>query len=113
MIATWFFYFIAEGLVADQPLIVHPHQHRDFSVHVIINLYHLFIVVKAMETADILLEGTPSGDGHDQEQRIQAGIVKPLSNIPAGGQDQSLFPVRDGLHLIVDGDSLLFSHTAL
>ena len=58
----------------------------DTTVHVILNNDFVLIVVKAVQAANVLLQGAGFGDRHGEEQCIESSIVKVFSNIADGGE---------------------------
>ena len=58
---------VTDDAVAFQPPLVHPGQHRNVVVHIIVDLHKAFAVVQTMQTAHILLQSAFPGDRHGQE----------------------------------------------
>src|SRR5208282_2150738 len=58
---------VSNRAVAFQPALVHPRQHRNIVVHIVVDLHESFVVVEAMQPAHILLQGALPGDRHGQE----------------------------------------------
>src|SRR5215831_1227404 len=58
---------IPNRAVALQPALVHPRQHRNTVIYVVVDLHDSLVVVETMQPAHVLLQRPLPGDRHRQE----------------------------------------------
>src|ERR1017187_1763217 len=81
------FQFVPDGSISFEPLLVHPREHRNVCIHVVVNPNNLLAVVNSMQATHELLQGAAPRNRHRQEQRVEPRIVKTLAYVASGGQD--------------------------
>src|ERR1043166_818399 len=99
--------------VALQPTLVHPGQHQNVTVHIIVDLHKSLVVVETMQPAYILLQCALPGDRHGQKERVETRVVKPFSDVASRRQNHSRFVFRHCRQGCRYFPTLLFSHAAL
>src|SRR5579859_2064792 len=65
-------------------------EHRDVAVDVVIDDHFPLGVMKPVKTTGILRQGSPPGDRHGEEERVQALVVKALPGVATGRHDHPL-----------------------
>ena len=73
--------FVAHVAIALQSPVIHPREHSDIGIDVIIDFDHTLVIVKPVESSDVLLKRAPPRNRHRQEQCVEAGVVKPLADV--------------------------------
>ena len=101
---------VADGLVAAATPIEHSRQHRHVEVGIVVDAHLSLAVVEPMESARVLRDRASPRDRQRQKQRVQARIVESLSDVFAGGKNDSCFIARDGCQPIGHGLPLLLTH---
>ena len=79
---------VAETLVTLDAFPGHAPERSHGLVEIVIDQHFAFFRMETVQAADVLCERSPPRDGHCEEQRVEAGIVEPLSDI-AAGRDQA------------------------
>src|SRR5271155_3439 len=88
-------HFVTHVAVALQSPVVHPREHSDVGIDVIVDFDDTLVIVKPMESSDVLLKRAFPRNRHRQEQRVETSIVKPLTYVAASCQDQALLAIPD------------------
>ena len=70
-------------------------KHRHLAVYVVVDPDLGLARVEAMQPAGVLDEGALPRDRQRQKERVQAGVVEALANVPTRGQDEALFVGRE------------------
>ena len=83
----------------------HPRKHRHFEVGVVVDAHLALAFAQTVQPARVLRDGAAPRHGKRQKQRVQARIVEPLSDVPAGGKDDAGLIARNGGKLL--GNCLL------
>src|ERR1017187_4421229 len=50
------FQFVPDGSISSEPLLVHPREHRNVCIHVVVNPNYLLAVVTSMQATYVLLQ---------------------------------------------------------
>jgi len=79
---------------------VHPREHPDIDIDVIVNLHRLLVVVEPVEAAHVLLQRSLQRDWHRQKQRVETAIVKAFANVASGSKDHPRFGICNGSQLL-------------
>lgn len=87
---------ISNRAVAFRPALVHPRQHRNTTIYVVVDLHESFVVVETVQPAHVLLERALPGDRHRQEERIQTRVVKTFAYVAPRRQNYPGFFLRHG-----------------
>ena len=66
-----------------------------------------------MQAPGVLDEGPLPGNGQCQEERVQPRIVESLTDVPAGGEQESFLSGRDGGEPVTHVASRLGAHPSL
>lgn len=103
---------VADGFVASAAAVEHAGEHRDVEVGVVVNLDHLLAMVETMESAGVLRDGPAPGDGHGEEEGVEAGVIETFADEFSGGDDDTRFIFGDVGELFEGGAEGLFSKTA-
>ena len=86
---------VAYGLISATAPIEHSRQQRHVEVGIVIDPDLALSVIQAMQATGILGNCPTPRHWQRKKQRIQPGIIKPLSDISAGRQQYSLFIIRE------------------
>ena len=78
----------------------HPRKHRHFEVGVVVDAHLALAFAQTVQPARVLRDGAAPRHGKRQKQRVQARIVEPLSDVPAGGKDDAGLIARNGGKLL-------------
>jgi hypothetical protein len=66
--------FVAHVAIALQSPVIHPREHSDVGIDVIIDFDDTLVIVEPMESSDVLLKRAPPRNRHRQEQCVEAGF---------------------------------------
>ena len=83
---------VPDRLVPPQPLGEHPRQHRDVAIDVVVDAHLELALVQTVQSSRVLHDRPLPRDRHRQEQRVQPGVVEPLTEEAARRQHQPLLP---------------------
>ena len=105
-------YRVADGFVAGAAAVEHAGEHGDVEVGVVVDLHHLFAVMEAMESAGVLRDGPAPGDGHGEEEGVEAGVIEAFTDEFSGRDDEARFVFGDVGELFEGGTEGFFSEAA-
>ncbi|MFT6864576.1 MAG: hypothetical protein ACJAVK_003144 [Akkermansiaceae bacterium] len=100
---------VADGFVAGAAAVEHAGEHGDVEVGVVVDLHHLLAVVEAMKSAGVLCDGPAPGDGHGEEEGVEAGVIEAFADEFTGRDDDARFVCGDVGELFEGGAEGFFS----
>ena len=103
---------VADGFVAGAATVEHAGKHGDVEVGVVVNLHHFFAMVESVKSSGVLCDGAAPGDGHGEEEGVEAGVVEAFADEFSGGNDNAWFVLGNGGELIERCAEVFFSETA-
>src|SRR6266496_4791564 len=104
---------VANRGISFQPSLVHPRQHRNVRIHIVVDLNNMLVVMKPMQSPDILLESSFPRNWHSQKKSIQPGIVKPFADIAPGRKNNPLVSKGYNGQSVGCALALLLAHATL
>src|SRR5260370_7783707 len=81
---------IANCAVSGEAFLEHSQQHRDLSVHVVMDPHLGLRRVAPVESAAVLDQRSFPRDGHGEKERIEPSIVEPFTDVTTCPQDHPL-----------------------
>lgn len=61
---------VAEGAIPAKPSDEHPHEHGDSLIDIVVHADFVLAVMKPVQAPYVLLQCSPPGSGHGQEERV-------------------------------------------
>lgn len=103
---------VADGFVAGTAAVEHARKHGDVEVGVVVNLDDFFAMVEAVKSSGVLGDGAAPGDGHGEEEGVEAGVVEAFADEFSGGDDDAGFVLGNRGELIEGGAEGFFSQAS-
>ena len=84
-------HLIPQLRIALQPLVIHPLQHGDMDVHIVVDTNLVLALVIPVKPTGVLRQCSAPRNRHRQQQSVQSRSIKSLSDVLSRGHHDNLF----------------------